>query len=232
MAKINFNKIILVSITGRREKNWQTKLKEINDLKITEIGLFLEIFTRPQREKIYKALLKSCVKSIPLVHIRDDMDKNELKFLKDNFKTKYFTIHERNFTEKDILKWKGFYKQLSLEMDFDNFVSKKVDVKKIGGFCVDLAHFKAGMEKLSKDFEYVFGRKAIKEYFDCNHINGYNPQTNCDMHTVRNLESFDYLKTLPKFVFGKAIAIETFNSIKEQLGFKKHLIKLLTEKFK
>ena len=50
-------------------------------------------------------------------------------------------------------------------MDTDDFVSKKVKVEKIGGFCVDLAHFKVGMEKLSKDFEYVFERKGIHKYF-------------------------------------------------------------------
>ena len=49
-------------------------------------------------------------------------------------------------------------------MNFDNFVSKKVKVEKIGGFCVDLAHFKVAMEKLSKDFEYVFKKRKVKKY--------------------------------------------------------------------
>ena len=38
--KNKFN--ILVSIIGSREKDWQTKLKEIEDFKIREIALFLE----------------------------------------------------------------------------------------------------------------------------------------------------------------------------------------------
>lgn len=241
MAKIDFNKRILVSITGKTEKDWQDKLNEINDLtgldgkKITEIALFLEIYPdRNEREKIYQALLKSCVRSIPLVHIRDDMTKNELIFLKKNFKTKYFTIHEINFQHNDILKWRGFYKHLCLEMNYDNFVSKKVKVKNIDGFCVDLAHFKAGMERLNKDFDYVYKMKnppaGGKKYFDCNHLNGYDEKTNKDMHTIYDLKNFDYLKTLPKFVFGKIIALETFNSIKEQLKFKKYLVKLLYDK--
>lgn len=237
MTKVNFNKRILVSITGRTEKEWQDKLNEINNLKgldgkkITEIVLFLEIFGKEQREKIYQALLQSPIKSIPLVHIRHDMDKSELQFLKKNFKTKYFTIHEINFQHNDILKWKGFYKQLCLEMNYDNFVSGKVKVKNIDGFCVDLAHFKAGMERLNKDFGYVYNRKDIIKYFDCNHLNGYNPDTQKDMHTIYNLKDFDYLRNLPNFVFGKIIALETFNSIKEQLKFKKYLTKLLNNKF-
>ena len=176
-------------------------------------------------------IVKSKIKNIPLVHIREDMAKDELKFLKNKFKTKYFTVHEENFVEDDIKVWKGYYKNLYLEMNFDNFVSKKVKVEKIGGFCDDLAHFKVGMEKLSKDFEYVFDRKKIKKYFDCSHLGGYNPKTNCDMHTINSLDNFDYLKTLPNFLFGKCVALEAFNSIKEQLEFKKYLVELLNKKF-
>lgn len=227
--KNKFN--ILVSITGSLQKDWQDKLQEITDFKIQEIALFLEIFEKEQRKKIYQALLTSNVKSIPLVHIRHDMTKDELQFLKDNYKTKYFTCHEENFVHDDIKKWQGFYKDIYLEMNFDNFVSKKVMVEKIGGFCIDLAHFKVGLEKLSKDFEYIFERKN-KKLFACNHLNGWNPERNIDMHTINNLLDFDYLKTLPEFIFGKYIALETFNSIKGQLAFKKYLIKLLSEKFK
>ena len=75
-------------------------------------------------------------------------------------------------------------------MDFDNFVSKKINVEKIRGFCVDLAHFKVAMEKLNKDFKYVFDRKKHKKYFNCNHLNGYDPESNCDMHTIYNLKNF------------------------------------------
>ena len=104
---------------------------------------------------MYGALLGSCLKSIPLAHIRHDMTKDELKLLQKNYQTKYFTCHEENFTRHDVERWKGFYKNIYLEMNFDNFVSSKVNVKKVGGFCVDLAHFKVGLEKLSRDFEYL-----------------------------------------------------------------------------
>lgn len=231
MATINFaKKRISVSITGKKEKDWRDKLDEINDLKIKEVSLFLELYDKAQREKIYKALLDSKIKNIPLVHIRHDMTKDELKFLKNTYKTRYFTLHEINFQQDDILKWKGFYKNLCLEMNFDDFVSKKVKVEKIDGFCVDLAHFKVGMEMLNKDFEYVFDRKENRKYFDCNHLNGWNPKTNRDMHTIHDLSNFDYLRTMPKLLFGKVIALETFNSIKEQLEFKKYLTNLLNEK--
>jgi len=37
---------------------------------------------------------------------------------------------------------------------------------------------------------------------------------------------------MPIFLFGKCIAIELFNPIKEQLEFKKYLVSLLGEKLK
>ena len=190
MVKIDFSKRILVSITGKEEKDWRDKLDEINAFKIKEVSLFLELYDKDQREKIYKAILDSKIKSIPLVHIRHDMTKDELKFLKNKYQTRYFTLHEINFQQDDILKWKGFYKNLCLEMNFDNFVSKKVKVEKIDGFCVDLAHFKVGMEMLSKDFEYVFDRKEVKKYFDCNHLNGWDIKINRDMHTIHDFIKF------------------------------------------
>lgn len=220
---------ILVSITGQKPKEWQDKIKEIEKLKIKEAALFLELYDRKERQKIYQALFSSGVKNIPLVHIRHDMARKELEFLQRNYQTKYFTCHEENFVQEDLNKWKGFYKNIYLEMNFDNFVSKTVNVEKIGGFCIDLAHFKCGLEKLSKDFEYVFKRKEIHKYFKCNHLSGWDAKKNIDMHAIYSLKDFDYLKTLPKFVFGKIIALEMFNPIREQLKFKKYLVNMLKQ---
>jgi len=219
------SKKILVSITGSKEADWQSKLDEINKRSIKKIALFLEIFEKSQRNKIYKALLSSCVKKIPLVHLRNDMTAEELIFLKENFNPKYFTIHESSFKHLD--KWKGFEKQLFLEMNTDNVVPEMVKVDKIGGFCVDLSHFKVEQVKKSKEFAYISERKNIGKYFKCNHLNGYSYKTNKDVHTIKNLNQFAYLTTLPKFVFGEYIAMETFNPISQQLKFRDHVNTLI-----
>lgn len=217
--------IILVSITGTKDRHWQNKIKEINKFNIEKAALFLERFHEKQIQEIYKALLRSEIKEIPLVHIKDETKKEELDFLSKKFNSTYFTIHESGF---DSLKnWKGYYKKLYLEMDTNNFISQLVEVKRIGGFCVDLSHFKVQLNKWSQEFEYVLKRRRTAHYFDCNHLNGYSAEKNDDLHTVKNLKDFDYLKTLPKFVFGDVIAIEVDNSISEQLEFKKYLSEFL-----
>jgi len=216
---------LLVGITGFTNKHWQSKLKEINKYKIKTVSLFLERFEKEQREQIYKALLKSKIKQIPLVHIRSDMSRDELVFLNNNYNSEYFTIHEDHFMV--LPKWKGFYKKLYLEMNTDDYVSKKVNVNRIGGFCVDLSHFKVEQTKQSMEYDYTIKRKKVRHYFKCNHLNGYSPEKNTDLHVVRNFKEFDYLRTLPKFVFGQVIGIEMDNSISEQLVYRKYLLKVL-----
>lgn len=228
IKKGDVSKSILVGLTNSKKSSWKSKLKEIEKFKISKLALFLEDFIKPQRKKIYKALLASKVKKIPIVHIRNDMKKQELIFLVRNFGSRYFTIHEDCF--EFLEKWRGFYKYLFLEMNSDNFIPKSVDVKKIGGFCIDLSHFKVEEEKFLKEFEYIVKRKKVRKYFACNHLNGYSPIKNKDLHTIRTLKDFDYLKTLPKFLFSKIIALETYNKISEQLRFRRYLVKLLNDK--
>ncbi|MDP2930797.1 MAG: hypothetical protein Q8N56_04345 [bacterium] len=223
------SKRILVGL-GALESKWKDQLKEIDKLKIHKVSLFLECMELPERKKIYNALLDSKIEYIPLVHIRGDMERTELLFLKRNFESSFFTIHEDEF--KFLPKWRDFHKNLFLEMDHDSFISKSVKIERIGGFCVDLSHFKAAEGKWSKEFEYTIKKKKVSRYFACNHLNGYSYELNSDLHTIKSLEDFNYLKTLPNFLFSKVIALEMGNSIAEQLKFKKYLLELLPGKLK
>ncbi len=221
----NLKKRILLSITGNKEIQWRNKLKEIKKLKLTEVALFLEYYELKQRKLIYPELLKSNIKKIPLVHIRNDMDRNELLFLQKNFSSKYFTCHENGF--KFLNKWRGFEKNIYLEMNYDNEINQDVDVRQIGGFCVDLSHFMCALAKKSKEYDYTKKFKNNKNKFACNHLNGYSFLRNRDVHYIKNKKSLNYLNALPDFIFSDVIAIETYNSIKKQLEYKKHIIKLL-----
>lgn len=221
--KLNFEKRILLGITGFRDKDWQEKLQDLDKLHITTISLFLERFDQRQRKEIYRALLETKIKNIPFCHLRNDMEVEELVFLESRYKTKYFSIHEKGFGFID--KWPGFEKRLYLEMNADDYISEKVIVEKIGGFCVDLAHFKIAQSSWTKEFDYTLLKKG-KVDFRCNHISGYSSEKNSDIHYAKSLKDFDYLKTLPRFLFGPVMAIEVDNGIEEQIKFKKYLVKL------
>lgn len=225
MAKIDFEKRILLGLTGEKEKHWREKLKDINKLKMKEAALFIERFDQAQRKKIYRALLDSTLKRIPFCHISNDMEIEELVFLEEKFKTKYFNIHEKGFGF--LRKWPGFEKKLYLEMNMDDYISPRVNVEKIGGFCMDSSHYKVVQTSKTKELAYINQKKG-KVKFSCNHISGYSKERNTDVHKVKNLKQFDYLKTLPKFLFGKVITLEVDNSIPEQIQFKKYIVKLLS----
>ncbi|MCF7910360.1 hypothetical protein K9L16_01660 [Candidatus Pacearchaeota archaeon] len=221
---------ILLSITGSRRKHWQEKLAEIEKYKIKKIALFLEIFTKKQRQEIYSALLNSNIKEIPFVHARNDMAIDEFKFLIKNFKTKYFNIHENSFKYLD--KWKGIHKKLLLEMNYNNQIPNNINIKKIKGFCIDVAHFTAARERGKKEYLFIMRYQKNKKLFKANHISGYSYFWKRDLHKPKKLKQFNYLQTIPDFIFGDYIAIEVFNSIKEQIQFKDHIYNLIKDKIK
>ena len=215
---------IYPSITGHKTIDWQSKLKEINKFKIKEAAVFVEWFNKKERPHLYKFLLKSSIKRVPLVHLRHDTNEEDIEFFIKNYNTQYFNIHEDHFDVLD--QWAGYLDKLYLEMNFDDEIAKNVKAREIGGFCIDLSHFKSAIARGSEEATYAFFRKN-KIRFACNHLNGYDPIEKIDKHTITSLKDFDYLTTLPKFVFGKTIALEVNNSIKEQMEFIGYLNKML-----
>lgn len=217
---------IILSITGEKNIDWQSKLEEINELKIDRVAVFLSRFDKKERDNFYRFLLKSSIKEIPFVHLREDVTKEEMAFFVDHFRTRYFNIHEDHFPLLD--NWQGYWDRIYLEMNYDSQIAKDVKVKKIGGFCVDLAHFKAAIARGAEEAYYIFLQKN-KIKFACNHLGGYSPERQEDIHLITDLKEFSYLSSLPKYVFGQVIALEVDNSIREQMKFKECLTQLLTD---
>ena len=220
---------IIVGISVNNKKDLLEFLDEIKKHNLTRVALFLEDVSFGKRKEFCSLLLDSNIKEIPLVHIYEDYKKEELLFFIKNFKTKFFTIHESDFNYLD--DWKGLHKRLFLEMNYDNDLGDNVKVEKIGGFCIDFAHFMVSMTSNTKEYHYI-KKRLKKPLFKCNHINGYNKKENIDVHDIRSLKDFDYLFDLPKEIFSDVIALEVHNSIKEQLVYKKYLVKILDKKFK
>jgi len=224
-------KKLLVSITGRKKKDWQKKLKEIEKYQITEIALFVEIFDKKERIGLLEALENSCVKKIPLVHIRNNSTHKELKILYNKFGARYFTIHEKHFNKKIIKHWRGFYKNLYLEMNTDDNVPPKVKVENIGGFCTDLAHYKKQVTLQVQEYIYIV-EHLNKTKTGCNHLSGYSYKRIKDLHAVKSVSEFNYIKTLPRNIFGDIIAFEIFNSIEDQLRYLPKVKKILQHDLK
>jgi len=147
------------------------------------------------------------------------------------FSSRYFTIHEFHFNKKIISHWRGFYHNLFLEMTTDNHVAPKVHVEKIGGFCIDLAHYKKQVTLQDEEYKYII-EHINKSKCACSHLSGYSNKKVTDLHTIHNAREFNYIKTLPHNVFGEVIAFEVFNPIKDQLRFYPKVKKILTDDLK
>jgi len=229
MEKESFLDKIYLGLTGDKNIDWQSKLKEINKLKIKEAAVFLERFDKKERDNFYRFLKRSTIKKVPLVHLRSDVGKDEIKFFSDKYQTRHFNIHEDHF--KLLNNWKDYWDKLYLEMDCSGTIEKNVKVQRIGGFYVDLSHFKAAIARGLEEAYYIFIRRN-KIKFVCNHLCGYSELKTRDKHLVTSLSDFDYLTTLPKYVFGEILALEVENSIKEQIKFKEYIAEILDRYFR
>lgn len=213
------------SLTGESGADCLKKIAEADRFGLDRVSLFLERLEPADRESVYAALRESGIKDIPLVHLRSDMSREEIVRLVADYGVRYFTIHENHFDVMD--GWHGFEKQLYLEMSTDNRVAPNVLVEKIGGFCVDLAHYKKQSVLANQDWQYVYERRDQADLFACNHLSGYDPASNMDMHTVATEKDFSYLAELPPFVFGKLIAFEINNPLEEQMQYRDYVVSLL-----
>lgn len=219
---------ILLTIVGFTPAGCKRKIKQLENYKIKRCSLFLEFLSKKQKQKVYKYLLDSSIKEIPFCHARNDMSLKEFNFLKKKFKTKYFNIHTNSF--QYLNKWKGIHKQLLVEFSFRNLIPARKDIEKIKGFCIDLSHFQAAKERGALEYNFIISYKKQPEKFIANHLNGYSKLFRKDIHYPTSKKQLNYLTDLPKFLFGKYIALEMFNSIKQQLEYKDYAYSLIKNK--
>lgn len=224
---MNYQDKIFLSITTDPKHSWRYKINEADRLGIDKLSIFLTFIKINQRQKFYTLLEKSNIKYIPHVHIRDDFAKWELELLFNKYGTRYFNFHEHSFD--DLYKWPGFEKNIYLEYNYNDKVPKLVDLKKIAGLCIDLSHFWAAKNRGSREYLKIV-REAKEFKIGCNHLNGYSNRFKRDLHYISSLSNFDYLKKIPKKYFGQVISLEINNSLKQQLIFKKYIVKLLNNK--
>ena len=81
---------ILVGITGRNVEELKDKIIGVDKYKIKRVSVFLTFLNSVQKRKIYELLLCSGIKEIPLVHLRNDMCKEELNFFIKNLYTQFY----------------------------------------------------------------------------------------------------------------------------------------------
>lgn len=213
------------ALTTTNGSNWKEKFREIEALKIEEIALFPTCLTKEYRKTLYDMIKASCIKRIPFVHLREDMDIEELEFLAKEYNTQIFNTHsEREFPIDN--EWLVSYKELICIENTPNSPLSEEEIKKYGGICLDFAHLEnlrlLESERYKKEVA-VLSKFPIK----CNHVSvikkdfsfvdSKTRKLRYDSHHMDDLSELDYLKNYPVNYFSNFCAIELDNKISEQL---------------
>ncbi len=190
---------VLVSIVTTKNSDWQAKIKETKELRLSEVAVFLTCLDKKARQRLYKLLESSSVKSVPLVHLRGDMEPGELDYFLKNYKTKFFVHHSQSeypflhdySKYKDIIFIENVYKPLDEE-----------ELKNFGGICLDLSHLEN--DRILEKEKFGHNIKIIEKYpIGCNHISVMKKishkdenigTTRYDRHFLDDLSELDYLK--------------------------------------
>ncbi|MBN1778708.1 MAG: hypothetical protein JW816_00595 [Candidatus Buchananbacteria bacterium] len=223
----NLEKRILPSVVTFKA-DWRKVIKEVDKFGLSTISLFVTATTYHERQKIYKELVKTKIKTIPHIHINQDMQESEMDFLVKHYKAECFSVHYQFLSN---FKRSKYFKKMFVETnEFESRIKSRRLLAATGGICVDLSHMDTYIAK-DKNYYYYCLRLARQYYVGCNHlsagqVDGIAP------HVVKHLSDFDYLLKLPSYCFSKYICFELTNSIAQQLQFKQYLVKLLSVRHK
>ncbi|MEI6499060.1 MAG: hypothetical protein WCO23_03800 [bacterium] len=223
---------ILLGLTTTPGSDWQEKCREIDKYGIEELALFPTFLGPPDREKLYKLLQKSSLKSIPHVHLRNDHTDAEIMFFVEKYGTKLFNIHDCGLETMHRLK------RLGLPTYIENGGEISADFEKIlatsNGLCFDFSHFEAhyyrAHEEQCEPFVSIIDRYKI----GCCHVSAVTKELmkNFDgnytysSHKFYQLEDLDYVKNYIKY-FSKYVSLELENSFKQQLEAKAYIEQMI-----
>ncbi len=227
---------ILPSITTYLTPDWPARIRQLDDLGIKEIALFLTAISGQDRERLYKLLIQTKLQKITHVHLRDDMQPWELDWLVDNYKTGLFNIHAKPEFLKLLAENKKHAGKIYVEnggridQEFIEFLPQCF------GLCIDFSHWAVG--KLFNRPGYdKFEEIVNKNKIGCSHVSAFSPQgilvqapdetyTSHAPHDFRTLDELGYLVQFKKYL-PEYVSLELFNPLKEQLKAKEYLEKLL-----
>ena len=235
------NHKILLGLTTTQGSDWKRKVEECRKFNIQEIALFPTSVNFESRKELYKLLENSPVKSIPHVHLRNDMEIEELDYLTERFHTQVFNIHPR----KDVHPFTNDYgKHIpNIYVENSSFVPEIEELKKWGGLCIDFSHWQDEVQKNNQSQIMVMQEAARKFKIGCSHVSAVGDKLikvqdvkfpevfyeGYSKHVLSDLKELDYMKNFIAYI-PEFVSIELENSFEEQLKVKKYLEDLINNK--
>lgn len=234
-------KKILLGLTTTSTSDYFGKIEEAKKFNITEVAFFPTAVEQNVRKEIYSRLENSGIKSIPHVHLRDDMELWELELLENKYGTQVFNIHSKNNTHS----FKGVFEKFneySQRIYIENCeeVPEKDELSRGGGLCIDFSHWQDFIMLGYPGYDEKMLEVLAEFTVGCSHISGVGKELtethdaafpeviyrNYSKHTFEDLSEFDYIKKYTQYL-PDLISLELENSFVEQLQAKAYLEKMI-----
>ena len=225
---------LLPAITTTRGSDWRGKIKEIDKLGLKQVAIFPTCLKKPERQEMFSLLKQSKLEAIPLVHLRTDMDFEEIDWLIENYQTRVMNLHSPQEYKHLVDYHKAPYGQMIYLENVYSLGFTEEELKKWPGICLDFSHLE-NVRRLEPD-NFLWLEELLKKYpIGCNHISAVADQRYTDSwgynvyarHYFEIMAEFDYLKAYTANYFSSYIGLELENTLEEQLKVKDYIIDLL-----
>lgn len=229
------NKKILLTLTTVYDSENYKKIDDISKYNIKEISLFLTGLNFDERKKLYDKLENFNLEKIPHIHLRNDMEINEIDYLYERYKVECFNIHPKNDAFpflNDLSKYRSItYIENTLDMPTEE------ELDNYAGLCLDFSHLEEMYLMRTKKRSDESILKILNTHqLGCGHISAIKKEAHIDVtypsrmhfasHKLDNLNELDYLEKYKSYL-PKIMSLEFVNDFSEQLEMKKYLEKLL-----
>lgn len=228
---------ILPSITtaGAAYTTWRKTIDELRRLRISECALFLTGLHKEERLELYARLEKVAARqplSIPFVHARSDMEAEEYQLLIRQFGTQSFNLHPVRELPL-IAPLPGSLRKL---IYIENTTGLRAsDLKGFAGICTDISHIE-DYKRQGRVEQFTVMAKLVRQFsVGVSHISAVtkapylfkNGTYTYAPHHAQGVTDFAYLRSYPKYFFGKYVAIELDNSLAEQIQIKDYIERVI-----
>lgn len=225
-------KKILVSLMARPNTKWREEIARLSNLGISELALFIDVFTLDQRKEVYRLLEASGIKSIPYVQMANNFEEGEIDFLVTTYKTEVFGLSLDNTSLALIASLTKYIALIAPENPANKkfaplFTDEALSRLNIAGVCLDLTTIESDRLHAKKKYEleihtldhHVLLATQIGPISE----NFFKKSFQIKSRRLTSLADLHYLGHIPKAYLADLIVLELENSLEEQLEVKTYL---------
>lgn len=225
---------ILLGLTTTPASYWRGKVEEMKKFGIKKIALFPTFLKIEERKELYKLLEGIDGLEIPHVHLRNDMDLDEIGYFIKKFQSKVFNIHpaSNKFSfSKNLLK---FADKAYVENIID--VPEINELSEYAGLCIDFSHWENEVLFANKEYDDLMLDRIKNFNIGCCHISAIKKESYLDKfelelqrfddHEFAGLNEFDYIEKYKQYL-PQYVSLELENSFEQQLEVKAYLERML-----